>query len=81
VAIAAFLFLIVTLVQSNRASPLSAAVWNGGLVSGLGFLGLIVSGGMLSANPDAPLVYARLHRVAPYITLLSTAFTLYLAGR
>jgi hypothetical protein len=47
-------------------------------IAGLLFLGTIVTGGLLSTDKRMPAVVLTMHRIAPFLTVLSTAVTLYL---
>jgi hypothetical protein len=78
IAVATVVLLVVTMVRSNRAGELSATALIAGVVTGVFFLSLIVTGGLLSSELQTPVVVSKLHRVAPYLTILSTAVTLYL---
>jgi hypothetical protein len=49
-----------------------------GVVTGLFFLGTIISGGLLSTGKPMPAVILTLHQITPFLTVLSTAATLYL---
>ena len=78
ISLAAVILLVTTMVRSNRVGALSATALIAGVVSGLFFLSLIATGGLLSSELQTPAVVSKLHRVAPYLTILSTAVTLYL---
>jgi hypothetical protein len=77
-AVGTFVYLIVTLIRANRADTLHAYTVIAGVVSGVFFLSLIATGGLLSSEVQTPAFVSTLHKVAPYLTLLSTAVTLYL---
>jgi uncharacterized membrane protein YGL010W len=81
ISLAAVVLLVTTMVQSNRAGALSAPALIAGVVTGLFFLSLIATGGLLSSELQTPAVVSKLHQVAPYLTMLSTAATLYVLGR
>jgi hypothetical protein len=78
ISLAAVVFLVITMVQSNRVATLSAMELVAGVVTGLFFLGLMATGGLLSSDKQMPAVVLRLHRIAPYLTVLAAAATLYL---
>jgi hypothetical protein len=78
IALAAFVFLVIILIQSHRVTPLSGTEMVAGTISGLFFLGLIISGGLLSSDAEIPALVSKLHEIAPYLTVLSGAATLYL---
>jgi hypothetical protein len=78
VSLAAVIFLAVTMVQSHRVAALSVIELVAGVLTGLFFLSLIATGGLLSGDKHMPAVVSKLHRMTPYLTVLSTAVTLYL---
>ena len=80
VALAAIGVLGVTVYRINRAGALSALELLAAIMTGLFFLGTMVTGGMLSVPTDKamPAIVHKLHQVTPYLTVLSTAVTLYL---
>lgn len=78
IAVAAFVLLVVIMVRSNRATALSAIELTAGVVAGLLFLSLIITGGLLSSDNPMPAVVLKLHQIAPYLTVLFTGVTLYL---
>jgi heme A synthase len=78
VSVAALVFLVVTLIQANKAAALSAAELTAGIVAGLFFISLVVTGGLLSTEKEMPAIVLSLHQITPYLTVLSTAVSLYL---
>lgn len=78
IAVGAFVFLVITMVRSGRAGALGTAGWVAGGVTGVLFLSLIATGGLLSSDLETPAVVSTLHKIAPYLTILSTAATLFL---
>ncbi len=78
IALAAVVFLIITVVQISRTARLSATEIVGTVVTGLFCLGLFVTGGLLSVDKPMPLVVLRLHEITPYLAVLSAGITLYL---
>lgn len=78
IALAAFVFLAILLIQSHRVTALSGTEMVAGTISGLFFLGLIISGGLLSSDARMPALVLKLHEITPYLTVLSSAATLYL---
>jgi len=77
-SVAAVVFLIAILIRSDRAAALGASELVAGLVTGLFFLSLIVTGALLSGGAQMPTLVSKLHQIAPYLTLISTVITLYL---
>jgi hypothetical protein len=72
------IFLLVTIYQRNQLVPLSATEWIAIVVTGLCFLGTVVSGGLLSSDKPMPVAIFRVHQVGPVLAALSTGATLYL---
>lgn len=62
----------------NRATPFSAPVIITGVLSGGFFLGLFVTGGLLSIGKPMPAFVQKLHYIMPYLAALSSGVTLYL---
>ena len=78
IALGAAVFLIWTLFQRNQVAALGTSAWIAVVVSGFLFLGTGVAGGLVSIDKPMPAVVQRIHQIAPYLTVLSTAGTLYL---
>jgi heme A synthase len=79
ISLAAVVFLAITMVhQANQASDLSAMGLAAGAVTGLFFLGAILTGGLLSIGKPVPAAILTAHQAAPFLTVLSSAATLYL---
>jgi hypothetical protein len=78
ISLAAGIFLLVTIYQRNQVLPLNATEWIAIVVTGLCFLGTVVSGALLSSDKPAPVALLRVHQIVPMLTLLSSAVTLYL---
>lgn len=78
ISLGAAVFLIVTIYQTNQVAALSAIGLVAGVVTGLLFLTAGISGGLLSTDQPRPAAVLILHRIAPFLTVLSTAVTLYL---
>jgi hypothetical protein len=81
ISLAAAALLVVTMVQAHRAANLDARELAAGAVTGLFFLGTIVSGGLLSIDRPVPAAIETAHRIAPLLTVLSTAATFFLQSR
>lgn len=77
-SVGAVVFLTVVIVRVNRSVGLGSREWIVAIVTGLLFLGTIATGGLLSATKPMPELVHRLHQVAPFLTLVSMAATLYL---
>jgi hypothetical protein len=78
IALAAVVFLVMTVYQMNQVAALGATELIAGVVTGLLFLSAIVSGGLLSIDKPMPAAVLMMHQIIPFLTLLSTAVTLYL---
>jgi hypothetical protein len=78
ISLAAVVFLVIFMIQSNQAAALSAMELIAGVVTGLFLLGLMATGGLLSVDKQMPVVVLRLHQIAPYLTVVAAAVTLYL---
>ena len=81
IALAAVVFLFVTTRQLNQATKLNATELTISVVTGLLFLGAIISGGLVSIDKPMPAVVPVLHRLLPYLVVLATGLTLYLIFR
>ena len=77
VSLAAVVLFIVALVRTNREATLSTIELSAGVVTGLLFLGTIVTGGLLSTDKPMPEAVLTLHRISPPLTVISTAVALY----
>jgi uncharacterized membrane protein YhiD involved in acid resistance len=78
ISLAAGIFLLATIYQRSRLVPLNATEWIAIVVTGLGFLGTVASGGILSSDDPRPVAVLRIHQVFPVLALLSSGATLYL---
>ena len=81
VSVAAVVFLVVVLHRMNKTAPLGVGELASAAITGLFFLGTIATGGLLSADKPMPGIILWLHRITPFLTVLSTAVTLYLVMR
>lgn len=73
-----FVFLAVRIYQMNQAVPLSAPQLIACVAAGLLFLATIVFGGLVSVDKPMPAFVSLFHNLFPYLTVLSTACSLYL---
>ena len=78
ISVGAVVFLVVAVVQINHVAKLGTIEWVACAVTALFFVGAIASGGLLSTGNPMPVAILRIHQIAPFLTLLSTAATLYL---
>jgi hypothetical protein len=78
IALAAAVFLVITMYRINRTATLSGAAAATVVVTGLFFLGAGITGGLLSIDKPMPAAILTIHQITPFLTVLSTAVTLYL---
>ena len=78
ISLAAGVYLLVTVYQRNRLTPLSLMEWIAIVVTGLCFLAMGASGSFLTSNKPMPAAVLRIHQMVPVLTALSTGATLYL---
>ena len=67
------IFLVVTLVQLERAAGLGAGVIAAAVVTGLALLGAAATGAMLSGAKPAPALLLRLHQAAALLAPVGAA--------
>ena len=87
IGLAAFIFLIVILVQRHKLMPLrpfeittivvTALIFVATIVAG-GLLSVEASGGLASLGGPVRLAITLVHKIFPYLAVLSTAVSLYL---
>ncbi|MBN1580498.1 MAG: hypothetical protein JXA89_07325 [Anaerolineae bacterium] len=78
IALIAVILFAVTLYRANRVAALNAVEVIASVVTGLFFLGLFVTGALVSIDRPMPAAVFKLHHVVPYLAVISTAATLYL---
>jgi hypothetical protein len=78
IALAAVVLFVITMYRTNQVSALSTIELIAGVVTGLFFIGLFVTGALLSIDRPMPAIVLKLHHIIPYLAVLSTAITLYL---
>ena len=78
VGLGALVFLGITVSRIGRTQGLQPGQIAAISVAGLSFLVTIVTGGLVSASTTLPAFVTVIHRLFPYLTVLSTAGTLYL---
>ncbi|HMB24231.1 MAG: hypothetical protein ACM33V_14370 [Chloroflexota bacterium] len=76
-----FVLLVIRISQLYRATPLSAPELIACVIAGLFFLATIVFGGLVSIDKPMPAFVSLAHKLLPYLTALSTGFSLYLLLR
>lgn len=78
ISLVALAFILVLVFQASRAAPLSSIeIWLIGITV-VFFVALIATGGILSTSKIPPRTIQIVHRILPYLSILSTIATLYL---
>lgn len=78
IALGALVYLTVTIYKVHQAQPLGSVQITASAVTAACFLVTILTGGLGSLEKAMPAILLKIHRVAPYMTLLSSAASLYL---
>jgi len=78
ISLAAAVLLGIVIYRINQVAPLRTIELAAGVVTGLFFLDAVVSGGLLSIGNPVPAAISTMHRITPFLTVLSAAVTLYL---
>jgi hypothetical protein len=78
ISLAAAVLIAVIVYQANRGAALGATEIAAVAVTGLFFVGTIVTGGLLSTDKAMPTLVTFVHLIGPFLTVLSSAVTLYL---
>ncbi|NOH13582.1 MAG: hypothetical protein HND51_18240 [Chloroflexi bacterium] len=78
IALATLIFLGISVYRINLATPLGTATVALAVLTGAVFLGTMVTGGLLNLDTPMPAALTVVHHIAPYLTVLATALTLYL---
>jgi hypothetical protein len=78
ISLAAAILLGIVIHQINQVAPLRTIELAAGVITGLFFLGAVVSGGLLSTDKPTPVAILAMHRITPFLTVFSAALTLYL---
>jgi len=76
ISLAAAVFLVMTVYRIHQVAPLSPVEIIATVVTGLFFLGTIVTGGLLSTGKPMPAAILTMHQITPFLTALSTAVTI-----
>ena len=75
-SLATVVLLVLTVVRVHRVAMLNAIDWSAVSVTGLFFAGTIATGGLWSVDKPMPAAVLTLHRITPFLTVLSSAATL-----
>ena len=78
IALAAVVFLIMTVTRLNQVVRLNTVELTVCIVIAFLFLTTIISGGLVSIPKELPAAITTLHHMLPYAVALATAVTLYL---
>jgi hypothetical protein len=78
IGLAAGVFLVLTVYRIHQVAPLGPVEITAIVVTVLFFAGTVTAGGLLSIDRPMPAAILTLHQITPYLTVLSTAVTLYL---
>lgn len=75
--LAALIFFVLTVYRTSRTGSPSPSLDGAAFLTTLVFIGLIVTGGLVSALPAPPKLASVVHKIFPYLTVLSSGATLY----
>ena len=78
VGLGAAILLIITIRGVHEAASLSTTGWVAVVVTGLLFASLAATGALLTRDQPVPTAIQKVHQIVPYLTVLSSAATLYL---
>lgn len=78
IALGAVIFLAVTVYKIQLVTPLSPIQMTAVLFTAFFMIATVITGGLLSMDQELPAIVHKLHQVLPYLTVFSTAVTLYL---
>jgi hypothetical protein len=78
IGLAALIFIGATIYSLNQAAHLNALELSAVALTGLLFVVTIITGGLLSTGQPVAAAILTLHRIGPFLTVLSTVATLYL---
>jgi hypothetical protein len=81
IGLAMGVFLITTVYQIHQSSPLGLIEITTIVVTVLFFAGTVAAGGLLSIDKPMPAAISLMHKLLPYVTVVSTAVTLYILLR
>ena len=77
VSVAAIVFMVLTIIQLEKISGISAMQWVMIVVIGFFFIIAIGTGGFLAGHNEAPKPIVVLHKIAPLIVLVLSFVSLY----
>jgi hypothetical protein len=77
IVLGTLVYLAVTVNKLHAGAPLGQAAVSAIVVTALCFAGMMITGGLLSINQPMPSTISVIHKLFPYLTLLSTSVTLF----
>lgn len=77
-SVAAIIILYKTFTIVNQATGLNTLVIILGVITGITFLGIIATGGMISIGGNIPILVYKVHHLMPILNMLAAAASLYL---
>jgi hypothetical protein len=78
IGVALGVYLIRMVYLTHKAEALSATMVIAVVVSVLLFAGMVATGGLISTEKEMPVIVNLVHRILPYLTVVSTGVTIYL---
>ena len=78
ISVGAVVFLAITVFRINQVTPLNPIQIAACIVTLVLFVAMVATGGLLSTSKMMPVFILKVHQIMPYLTILSTAVTLYL---
>ena len=78
IGLAAGVYLVLAVYQAYQANSINPIVVIAILITFLFFAGLVATGGLLSTETPLPASVAGIHKVFPYLAVISTGATIYL---
>jgi hypothetical protein len=78
IALGTLVFLTMSVYKVHQAAPLGTVQITAIMVTALCFVATIITGGLLSIAKTMPVIVLKLHQITPYLTVVSTAITIYL---
>jgi hypothetical protein len=78
IGLTAGITLVVSVYRYHQTAPLSPAAISALITTILIFVGLMATGGLLSAAKTIPLAVSTMHKIFPYLAIISTGVTFHL---
>ncbi len=80
IGVAMGVYLIRMVYLTHKAYPLSPSGLVAVVVTILLFIGLVATGGLLASEKPLPIIVTAIHKVLPYLTVLSTSAAILIIG-